>query len=511
MTQQLSNLLGRNLPIRQNKSAIIMIGGSEVTFDALEACSNQGAQLFRSLGLQSGDHIAILLENSEHFHQVCWAAHRSGLHYTPISIHLKTNEINHIINDCEATLLITSTWQRERGDIADADLDSVVHRFVIGKSDATMGSWNDAIAEMPTDPIPDEILGRDLIYSSGTTGLPKGIQRKLPTHKFGDPEPIERQLAEQLGFSNETRYLVVSPLYHSLPLRHSLLVQGLGGSTVIMNKFDAEQALGLIEKYRITHCFMVPTMFVRLLELPEQVRASYDLSSLQSVVHAAAPCPVAVKQAMLDWLGPIIIEIYGNTEECGFTAITSQEWITHPGSVGKPLACKLHILDDHDRELNPGESGTVWIEGCNEFSYHNAPDKTAESRNSRGWRTVGDIGYVDADGYLYLSGRKNFTIITGGVNVYPSEVEELLRSHPKVSDAAVFGIPDPDLGEQVKAVVQLKDQSESNTSLAAELIGFCKARLSSIKCPKSVDFDCELPYSTTGKLLKRQLQQKYSH
>lgn len=510
MEQLSSFVLGRQLPITLDKPAVIMNRQKDtVSFGELEGRSNQAAHLFRTLGLQPGDHIALFLENNERFHEICWAAHRCGLYYTPLSIHLKASEIEYIVNDCDARLLITSSNQLAQTDKNELDQLSIDLLYVIGKSKSGFLDWDDAIRLMPKGPIPHEIAGSDMIYSSGTTGRPKGIKRNLPDQAFGIPEPIEQRLTEHLGFSCRTNYLVLAPLYHSLPKRHSMLVQALGGTSIVMDKFDAEQALQIIESYQITHCFMVPTMFIRLLKLPEKVRTKYDLSSLQSVVHAAAPCPVAVKQAMLDWLGPIIIELYGNTEECGFTTISSEEWLLHRGSVGRMIAGTIHILNDDGKELPPGEIGTVWIEGCSDFSYHRDPVKTAQSRNENGWRSVGDVGYLNADGYVFLTDRKDFTIITGGINVYPREVEALLQNHVKVEDAAVFGVPDPELGEQVKAVVQLFDHAEASPELAQGLIDYCKVRMSSIKCPRNIAFELQLPYSSTGKLMKRQLREKY--
>jgi acyl-CoA synthetase (AMP-forming)/AMP-acid ligase II len=279
--------------------------------------------------------------------------------------------------------------------------------------------------------------------------------------------------------------------------------------TVVMEKFDAEEALALIEKYRVTHSQWVPTHFVRLLRLPAETRAAYDLSSHQCAIHAASPCPVPVKQQMIDWWGPIINEYYGGSEGNGITALNSEEWLSHPGSVGRAFVGRVRICDEVGEEVPVGTEGTVFFEGGPVFEYHNDPEKTAASRNAKGWSTLGDIGYVDADGYLYLTDRRAFVIISGGVNIYPQEAENLLASHPRVLDVAVIGVPNSEFGEEVKAVVQLVDQGQAVPDMADELLAYCRARLSAVKCPRSIDFVEALPRQANGKLYKRKLRQQY--
>ncbi len=316
-------------------------------------------------------------------------------------------------------------------------------------------------------------------------------------------------MAGLYSFTPDKIYLSPAPLYHSAPLRFTMAVHQLGGTVVVMEHFDAEETLRLIAKYRVTHMQMVPTMFTRMLRLPENVRGQYDVSSLQVVIHAAAPCPVEIKQRMIEWWGPKIFEYYAGTEGNGFVAINSEEWLQHKGSVGKPLVGKIHILDDDGHELPPGEAGMIYFEGGAKFEYHNDAAKTASSRSKEGWSTLGDIGYLESDGFLYLTDRKANMIISGGVNIYPQEAENLLVTHPKVQDAAVFGVPNEDFGEEVKAVVQPVDMKMAGPDLAAELIAFCRQHLSAIKCPRTIDFDAELPRHPTGKLYKRLIKDRY--
>jgi acyl-CoA synthetase (AMP-forming)/AMP-acid ligase II len=349
-----------------------------------------------------------------------------------------------------------------------------------------------------------------MLYSSGTTGRPKGIKSPLTGEPLGTPNPSFHAIITQLyGCNGDTIYLSPAPLYHAAPLRFCLGMQRLGATVVVMEHFDPEQALALIEDYKVTHSQWVPTMFVRMLKLPEEVRKKYDVSSLQVAIHAAAPCPVQVKEEMIGWWGPVLYEYYAGTEGNGLCAIGSKDWLTHKGSVGKAMVGEVHIVGEDGEDLPTGEAGTIYFAGGNEFVYHNDPDKTAESRNDKGWSTLGDVGYLDEEGFLYLTDRKAYMIISGGVNIYPQEVENLLVTHPKVMDAAVLGVPNTEFGEEVKAVVQAVDIKEHGPDLEAELIGFCREHLSHIKCPRSVDFETELPRHANGKLYKRLIKDRY--
>ena len=304
-------------------------------------------------------------------------------------------------------------------------------------------------------------------------------------------------------------YLSPAPLYHAAPLRFCMSVHQVGGTVIVMERFDPEEALALIQRYQVTHSQVVPTMFVRMLKLPDEVRARYDVSSLAGVVHAAAPCPVALKEQMIEWWGPIIHEYYAGTEGNGFVYCNSEDWLAHKGTVGKAIAGEIHIVDEDGEEVPVGQEGTIYFGGGTEFEYHNDPKKTAESRNDKGWSTLGDVGRLDEDGFLYLTDRKSYMIITGGVNVYPQEAENILAMHPKVLDVAVIGVPNEDFGEEVKAVVQPMDMAEAGPDLERELIAYCREHLADVKCPRSVDFTDELPRHPTGKLYKRLLRDKY--
>jgi long-chain acyl-CoA synthetase len=480
-----------------------------VTFSQLEARANQAAHAFRKLGLKRGDHIVILMENRREFLEICFAADRTGLYYTTASTHLTNDEIQYIIGDCHASLVLVSDTLAERILTFANALQSDCPVMVIGETHEAFPSFGQMYAAMPVTPIPDESQGLDMLYSSGTTGRPKGVKWALPDQPVGSPSMLIELLSGLFGYGRGTRYLCPAPLYHAAPLRHTMVTIRTGGSAVIMPKFDAETALSLIESERITHSQWVPTMLVRLLKLPDEVRQRYSLDSMTMAVHAAAPCPIDVKRRMIEWWGPIIHEYYAGTENNGFTALTAKEWLGHVGSVGRAKLGVIHICDENGAELPIGAEGEVFFENGHQFEYHNDPDKTRSSRNARGWTTLGDIGRLDEDGYLYLTDRKSFVIISGGVNIYPQEVENLLLQHAAVLDAAVIGIPNEDFGEEVKAVVQLVDGVEGNETLSNELVTFCRARLSAIKCPRSVDFRSEFPRSPTGKLLKRKIRDEF--
>ena len=483
--------------------------GETVSFGQLESRSNQGAHLFRSCGLKRGDHVVILIENNRHFLEICYSADRSGLYYTTTSTYFTPYEIEHIIKDCRAKVFITSYAMAEVAAKLVSRIPDVTHRYMVGGVIPGYESWETACAGLPEDPISDEMQGLDMLYSSGTTGRPKGVKWSLTGKKPGELTMLIELLCRLFGYDSDTRYLCPGPLYHAAPLRHSMTTINKGGTVFIMKKFDAEEALRIIETERITHSQWVPTMFVRMLKLSHDVRLKYDVSSQKCALHAAAPCPIDIKKKMLDWWGMIIHEYYSGTENNGFCKISPEEWLTHKGSVGKAALGTLHICDEDGNELPPGEKGKIYFSDGHEFSYHNDPEKTAESYNKKGWSTIGDIGKVDEDGYLYLLEREAFVIISGGVNIYPQEAENILTTHPKVMDVAVFGVPNEDFGEEVKAVVQLSDIGQAGPALEEELIKYCRSRISPIKCPCSIDFQETLPRHPTGKLYKRLLRDKY--
>src|SRR5690348_7852923 len=504
---------GKHARLRPLQPAFIMAStGEAVTYRELDERANRLAHLFRRRGLERLDHYAIFMENNSRYLEACGAGERSGLYFTCVNSYLTPGELAYLINNSQSRVLITSLAKLDvaRGAMKECPkLELCIVADGQGESERIVGL--DAVtAGLPNTPIPDESLGTAMLYSSGTTGRPKGILRPLPEQPPVQQLPVFTFLQKLWKYRSGMTYLSPAPLYHSAPQAAVNLTIRMGGTAIIMERFDAEHYLQLIEKHRITHSQLVPTMFSRLLKLPEAIRKRYDLSSLEIAIHAAAPCPVQVKEQMIEWWGPIIDEYYGATEGLGFTACNSQEWLTHRGTVGRVLLGELHVLDDAMKELPVGTPGTLWFKTATPFEYFNDPAKTKEARSSDGtMSTVGDVGYVDGDGYLYLTDRATFMIISGGVNIYPQECENLLITHPKVADAAVFGVPNADLGEEVKAVVQLMPDVHPDPEVAEELIAFCGQHLARQKVPRSIDFEPELPRLPTGKLYKRLLRDRY--
>jgi len=493
-----------------DKPAYIMAAtGETVTYRQLDAQSNRIARLFRSRGLRAGDHVALHLENNPRFFEICWGAQRAGLIYTAISSRLTAAEVDYIVTDCGAKVFVTSTYLADKAAELAPLLKGVACRYMIGGTRDAYLSWEDAVSRQPATPIADQTAGNDMLYSSGTTGRPKGVLPVVEPQPIDADSPLFALTRTFYGFDESTIYLSPAPLYHAAPLRFNMSVMRAGGTAVIMESFDPEQFLKLVERHRITHSQLVPTMFVRFLKLPDEVRLKYDVSSLTCAVHAAAPCPIPVKEKMIGWWGPVLWEYYAGTEGNGLTLCNSAEWLAHKGTVGRAVLGTVRICDDDGAEVPAGQPGTIYFADGRPFEYHNDEKKTAESRHPNGWTTLGDVGYVDGDGFLYLTDRKAFMIISGGVNIYPQESENLLINHPKVMDCAVFGVPNDDFGEEVKAVVQPRDMAEAGPALAEELIAYCRQNLSAIKCPRSVDFEAELPRHPTGKLYKRLLRDRY--
>lgn len=494
-----------------HKPAFVMAeSGDLVTYGELDARSNQAANLFRLCGIHPGDHIAMMLSNCREFLEIACAAQRTGIIFTPISTHLLEAETAYILDNCRAKLFVVSAELAAVAERVLEHAERVEHFYMVGGVRDGFGSWEEAVDAMPDSPVDDQCTGIDMVYSSGTTGKPKGVFIPPPDQPFDAPYALESSIGAAFGFGPETTYLSPAPLYHTAPLRYNLLVLATGGTSIIMEKFDAARALALIEEHRVTHSQWVPIMFVRMLKLPEAERRRYDLSSMQVAIHAAAPCPIEVKEAMIDWWGPVIYEYYAASEGIGFTFIDSASWLSHRGSVGRALIGVPHVLDEAGRELPPGEVGEIWFENDSAgFAYFNEPEKTGEAYNDRGWATTGDMGYLDEDGFLYLTDRKNFMIITGGVNVYPAEIENLLINHHKVADVAVFGVPNDEFGEEVKAVVEPANWADATDETAIELLEWLRERLSHIKVPRSIDFHEQLPRMDNGKLYKRHLMQAY--
>jgi long-chain acyl-CoA synthetase len=487
-------------------AVVFPASGETVTYGELDRAANRIARFFRSRGLARGDHIALLIENHPRLLEIAWAAHNSGLYYTAVSWRFRVEEVRFIVENSGAHLVLFTPQQSALVDELRGALPGV--EFVAVGSDAP-DSLDSLVKRLPDTPIPDESRGSDMLYSSGSTGRPKGIKQKLPDAGVDGLSKMFAIYRDMYAWGEDTVYLMPCPLYHSGPLRFAMAMQQVGATLLVMDKFDAEAALKLVEEWRVTHAHWVPTMLVRLLKLPEEVRARYDLSSLRTVVHGAAPIAPDAKRAAIDWLGPILEESYGGTEGNGLTMISSAEWLEHPGSVGRPFLGAVHILDDDGRELPPGEIGTIWFSGGPGFSYHQDPDRTAKAYDEEGRSTLGDIGYVDSDGYLYLTDRKDHMVISAGVNVFPQEAENVLIGHPKVADACVFGVPDPDMGEVLHAVVQPLDPDRADSGLEAELIAYCRGRMATIKCPRTLEFTPQLPRHDTGKIYSRLVKQAW--
>jgi long-chain acyl-CoA synthetase len=488
-------------------AVVIAESGDTVTFGELEDRSRRLARLLRDRGLGPGDHAAILLDNHVRYFEVCWAAQRSGLYVTPVNWHLGPEEAGYIISDCGATALVTSSRFADLMGSMGNHLDDVTTRLSVDGAFDGFEDLDAATADLPGEPLEDETEGALMYYSSGTTGRPKGILPPLTGAPFGTGGMVD-MLVGMYGITLGTRYLVPAPLYHAAPSGWSMGAQRAGSTVVVLEKFDPEVALRAIEEHRVTHAQFVPTHFVRMLKLDPEVRDRYDTSSLQTAIHAAAPCPVEVKRQMLEWWGPIIHEYYSGSEGAGFCAVGPEEWLERPGTVGKSLMGVPHIVGEDGQELPVGEVGQIWFEGAMSFEYHGDPEKTASVFDEHGWATLGDVGYVDEDGYLYLTDRVSHMIISGGVNIYPQEIEDALVLHPSVADAGVIGVPDADMGESVMAVIQPADPEADQDALAEELDAFCRERLAGYKCPRSYRFMEELPRLPTGKLLKRKLREE---
>ncbi len=490
--------------------------GARLSFGALNQQVQSAAQALVALGLAPGDGIALLMENRFELIVIGLAARQAGLYFTPISTHLAAPEVAYILQDSGArTVFVSRTCAHLLPDPTERQgLQCFAVEEGVAETVANCRLWAQALAQAAADPTSidwdSRPLGRDLLYSSGTTGRPKGVRRPLTPASERNRLEGEVQAWQKLYFFDEhSVYLSPAPLYHAAPLRYVMRTLEVGGSAVIMAKFDPETALAAMARHRVTHSQWVPTMFTRLLALPAEVRQRYDLSSLRMAVHAAAPCPVPVKQAMLDWWGDVLYEYYAGSEAVGTTFITSQEWRKHPGSVGKAMTGQLHIVGDDGQELPPGEVGRIYFSGVPRFEYLNDTDKTREAYNDQGWATYGDIGHVDAEGYLYLSDRRADLILSGGVNVYPQEIENVLNTHPAVADVAVVGVPDIDFGEVPKAVICLRPGHAPDQALADDIAQFCSARLARLKLPRTVVFAEHLPRLETGKLLRRVLKDQF--
>lgn len=491
-----------------DKPALVIAETAEtMTYAELEEASLRLGHVLADAGLVKGDVVALLSDNTLETYQVYWAAMRSGLYLTVVNHNLGAGETDYIIEDCGAKALIVSA---AKADLVAALQNEVPFRLAYGGTVPGFSSYGEALAAASTEPLSHQPHGDDFLYSSGTTGRPKGIKIPLLDIEVDEPGyPYPMIFGALYGFDTDTVYLSPAPVYHAAPLRFMGAIHACGGTVVMMRKFDAEGFLAAVEKYAVTHTQVVPTMFVRMLKLPEEIRSAYDLSTLRVVVHAAAPCPVEVKRQMIEWFGPIIEEYYASTEANGGTKISSEEWLAHPGSVGTSLIGTPRICGEDGGELGPGEVGTIYFERDEmPFSYHNDPVKTAATQHPEHptWSSVGDLGYLDEDGWLFLTDRLAFMIISGGVNIYPQEVEDLFSLHPRVSDIAVIGVPDEEMGERVVAFVEPADDAPG---LAEELTAYARERIAHFKVPREFLVTDDLPRTPTGKLVKGRLTQRY--
>lgn len=500
-----------------HKAAVINArSGEALTYAELDARSNQLAQLLWEQGLRRGDHIAVFLENHLRYFEVAWAALRSGLYLTPVNRYLTGPEAGYIVDDCDAKVFVSSRAVHEAASMVP-DIATSCERFLVvdGPPDGASERFEDyatAVEAHEARPLAEEPLGEFMLYSSGTTGRPKGIARPLTKKSVSSGISLNHFLTTFFKMGSDSVYLSPAPMYHSAPIGFCTGTQSLGGTVVMMERFDALEALRLLEAYHVTHSQWVPTMFTRMLKLSEADRSRFDLSHHRVAVHSAAPCPRELKAKMIDWWGPILHEYYGGTEMNGMTYVAPQEWLAHPGTVGRAYIGKLHICDEEGRGLPTGEPGIIYFEQPRvPFAYHKDPEKTRDACHPKheGWTALGDIGYLDDEGYLYLTDRSSFMIVSGGVNIYPQEIENELMMHPKVQDVAVIGVPHPEFGEEVKAVVEPVEGLEADEALCEELLAYARERLASFKCPRSIDFASELPRLPTGKLYKRLLKDRY--
>jgi len=491
--------------------ALVDPNGREIVAGDLLAESNRLAHGLRRLGLGHGDVVATVLPNGVPLIELYLAALQAGLYLVPINHHLTASEIAYIVEDSGAKAFV---GDERFGDACSTAAEALRlaerARFAVGQV-AGFRPWGDLKAGAPATLPNDRIAGQVMNYTSGTTGRPKGVRRKLMPF---DPDTVGSMFGMFLAMFGITPldggvHLTSSPLYHTAVLMFTGCSLHFGHTIALMDKWTPEGELQVIERYRVTTTHMVPTQFHRLLALPDEVKARYDVSSLRNVIHAAAPCPVEVKRRMLEWWGPVIYEYYAASEGGG-TLVTPEEWLKYPGTVGRAWpSSEIRVLGDDGNPCPPGQPGTVYMAlGVQDFEYHGDEQKTAANRRD-GFFTVGDVGYLNEDGYLFLCDRKIDMIISGGANIYPSEIESVLLTHPKVADAAVFGIPDEDWGEQVKAVIEPAPGIKPGAALADEIIAYCVERIAKFKCPRSVDFIAEMPRDPNGKLYKRKLRDPY--
>ena len=483
--------------------------GVGTSYGQLEETANRIAHLFRACGLQRGDHVAASVSNDPVVFALTWAAYRTGLYFTPISSVGSSRDVAYLVENSDAKLVLIDAGLPGLAEQLPPLVASSPHWFSVGERVPGFTDLTEALADRPTHPVADESPGALMMYTSGTTGLPKGVWRPLPTDPEAPP-PFAGDLLALFDITAGSHYLSTAPLYHAAPLRFSLAFTAAGGTVHVMTKFDAAAALDEIETAGITHSQWVPTMFQRLLALPEERRARHSAPAHRVALHGAAPCPAPVKRAMIDWWGPILEEYYAGSESVGLCKLSSAEWLRKPGSVGRCVKGNLHILGDDWSELPPGPSGRIYFSGISRFEYYKAAEKTLERLSPQGYQTFGDIGHVDEDGFLFLTDRQDDMIISGGVNIYPQELEAALMEDDAVADCAVVGLPDPEYGERAVAFVVRRDGSLPDAEIVTQLQSHCTERLGRVKRPKEIRIVTEIPRTPTGKLQRRSLRDALS-
>jgi long-chain acyl-CoA synthetase len=497
--------------VTPDKPALIMVDqGQSITYGDLVRRSDQVGHLFASLGVRQGDTIAIMIENHVRYPELMWGAKNSGIRYVAVSTHLNGADAAYVIGDCGATLLVSSKACATLAVEAIAGLTDLPTLLMIDGAVEPFQSYEALLSDQPDAPITGRMRGPSMLYSSGTTGRPKGVRTDFPEVPPETPPQRLAMLIEQYGFGPGTVFVNPGPYYHAAPGRMMVSIHRTGGTVLGFRAFDPESVIRAIDDFGGTHGFFVPTMFGRMLALPKAIRDDAKTATMQHAIHGAAPCPQHVKRAMIEWWGPVISELYGGTEAFGHSFITSEEWLAHPGSVGRPAkGCTLRITGRDGKEVSVGEQGRIMMKNGMNVAYHGDAAKSAALYDETGFASLGDIGYVDAEGYLYLTDRESHMIIVGGVNVYPQEAENILLEHPVIADVAVIGVPDADMGEAIRAIVQLKPEYDASEALGLDIVAFCRDRLSLHKCPRAIDFVSELPRNEAGKLVKRVLRERY--
>jgi long-chain acyl-CoA synthetase len=504
-------LLDQHAADRPDQAALTDERGS-TTWSQLKTRVNRLSRAFADRGIGSGDTVTVMMGNRRELFEIMLAAAHTGFTIVPVNWHWVADELAYVIEDSGARALIVGERFADIGVAALADPRAAAIEFSAVAGDGALDGYEELLASGSDAPLEEQLLGGPMFYTSGTTGRPKGVRGMLSGGQGIPSEVFALICSSMIAYvPADGTTLLAGPAYHSAQWAFSFMPLVNGSSIVMRHKFDAAETLRLVDAHAVTNTHLVPTQFKRILDLPAETRGRFDGSSLVALWHGAAPCPPPWKRAMIDWFGPVVHEYYGSTEGAFISTIHADDWLDRGGSVGKPLeVMEVFVVDDDGNHLGPEETGTLYFKSAmgSDFEYHNDPEKTAAAHLEPGVFTTGDVGHLDADGYLWLSDRKIDMIISGGVNIYPAEIEAVLAEHPAVGDVAVIGVPNEDFGEEVKAVVQLSGAADAGR-VEAELLEACRGRLAGYKCPRSVDFVDELPRTGTGKILKRDLREPY--